>query len=68
MFALSREATVLAPAWWFLLLAKDGALYRVISDKSPFCRRIDSLKVAYRTAKAAGLETLNLPIDVTVMK
>lgn len=65
VFLLTPAATAELPEWWFLVKSRDGTLFRVISEKNPFCRRIDSLKVAYRMARMAGLQALNLPIDNT---
>ena len=63
VFALTPVATDHLPEWWFLVVDRDGAIFRVISDTSPFCRRTTSLKLVYRTARTAGLETLTLPIE-----
>jgi hypothetical protein len=64
VFVLTPSSTPLLPEWWFVVKSKDGTLFRVVSGRSLLCRRIDSLKVAYRTARLAGLEIFALPIDV----
>lgn len=63
VFSLTPSATEEVPEWWFLVADREGAIFRVTSNASPFCRRTDSLKVVYRTARVAGLETLILPIE-----
>jgi hypothetical protein len=64
VFALTPNAKANGPEWWLLFKDRDGALFRVITNKNPVCRRINSLKVAYRIARSAGLETLKPPVNL----
>ena len=62
-FVLAEDSKFAKPIWWLLVADHNGLLFRVVSDRSPFCRRIASLKVAYGIAMAAGLENFTIAID-----
>lgn len=62
-FMIAEDSTFRRPVWWLLVAERDGSLFRVVSGRNPFCRRVASLKVAYGIAMAAGLENFTIAID-----